>query len=385
MATSPDVSQYVDLSIFDADPADLAAQAQANHTIQFPDWIPTEGTAEVTLIEDLAVIASEMIFSINRLPGAIMATLLQLYNIFPLPGTFATATATVTFVDTQGYTIAAGTPFQIVLPSGVYNFDTVGDATAAPGSQTVSVNLISEVSASAPNGTPIGTQLQQVVQTYNIDTIVLSSAISGGTDPETNTAWLNRGANKLQSISTTLVTPGDFEAAALENPLVFRAHASDLWNPTANNGSGGQSVGWLTLSVMGEGGAPLSADQRAALQTTLDSQCIGGLNIAVLTPTVTTVNIQVNVWQKAGYTASQVQANVQTQLLLPISQGGLGMSPDQWDWSNILRYNTLVAVITQAPGVAYVTQMVTPSADVPLSGIAPLVTLGSVTVNVSGP
>lgn len=385
---SPDYTQYTDLSLYDADPSDLAQAAVNAGQVQFPGWLPEAGNTEVALIGSLAVIASELIYAVNRVVPATVSTLLQLYGITQNAGQAATANLTISFVDTQGYTLPAPATFQLTIPSGTFLFDTTADAVSIPGgAASVTVPAICEVFASAPNGTPIGTVLSQPVQSYNISSVVLASAPTGGSDAETNAQYLNRAAGTLQANNFTLVTAQNFQTAALNDvgDGVFRASVTDLWNPALNSGQGGQAAGYVTIAVLGQGGVYLSSGQKSAIQAKLQANCVAGLSVSVVDPSSYAVPIDVTVWLQPGYTAGQVTENIQATLVAPPADGGMGLTRELWPWSNIFRRNDCITAITRTPGVAYVVSLNAPPADFSIFPVGPLIELGTLAVETQGP
>ena len=386
---SPDVTQYVDLTIYDADPSTLVAQALTTAAMNWPDWKQAQTDTGVVLYQGAAVIIAELMYAANRLPGACVSTLLQLFGIEQGTGTPATATVTLTAMDTGGYTVPAGTRLGLPLADGTTATFTVDAATAIPAGQTTATADVTDaVAESVVNGTPAGTALEILDQVYFLDSASLATSPTGGVDPETNADWLNRGAMRLRSISSTLVTAADFTVAALLDTAdgIFRATTTDLWNPTLASGAGGTQAGAVTVSVIGEGGTAITSGGLTNLQSILAAACVAGLAVYVEAPTVTAIDVAGTVWQQPGYTTSQVQENIAAQLAAPVSEGGAGLSTDQWPWGASVRYNDLVTVITNTPGVAYVAgNLTSPTADVALPGVGPLATLGTVTFTVEGP
>jgi hypothetical protein len=393
-----DVSGYTDLTVYDAQPSDLVAAAISYATLQakFPSWNPLEGNTEVALLEQIAVVVAELVVAINRLPGATVATVLRLMNIIPGSGTPSTATMTMTFIDGAGYTVPNGSTFSLTLPSGVALFNTVGNAVAAPATSpavsTVTIPITCTVNASAPNGVVGGTALTSVQTSYSLNTSVLATTTAGGTDPESNSSWLSRGAAVLQSLSATIVTSDQFTTSAVQylpqgSPYGSRAMTTDNWNSATSS----SAPGYVTVSVMGSGGVTIPSGTKTALQADLSANAVAGLSISVVDATINTVNITYSAVADSGYTTSQVEANVVSALQGDPNQGGAGLIPDLWSsgtnpWNSIIRYNSIISVIAQAQGVAYVSALTVAGAttDVTMSGIAPLALLGTVTPTITG-
>lgn len=377
---SPDLSSYINLTVFDVDPSQLVAQALTDAETKLPGWNPLEGNTEVVLIESMALEVAEMIYAVNRLPGALVQALLELFYILRDPGAPATATVTFTLSDTLGHTIPGGTRLQLALPGGNFLFTTDLPATAAPGASTVTMTVTATTNSQQSNGAAIATALTLLDTVIFVDTVALATVTANGRDPETDIAWLTRGTNKLAGLASTLVVPSHFTAAALDDTVdgVYRAFTVDNWDPTANAGAGAVSEGNVTVAVIGHAGTLLSTGQKANLLSILQAGAHAGLNLHVIDPTVTAVAVTVTVFQSAGYTVAQVQANCQATL------AGF-LSTDTWGWGSTVHLNTLIALLTQVAGVSFVVAITTPASDLVLAGVAPLASLGAVTINVQGP
>lgn len=380
MATSPDLSAYVDLTVYDKNPSDLVARFLADAMFKLPGWNPLEGNTEVMIAESLALIVAELIYAINRLPGATVETLIQIFGIVRDTGAPPTATATFTLADTLGHIIPAGTRLQTSIAAGTVTFTTDAPIVCAPGSSTCTGPITGAVSTSLVNGVAPGQPLTLFDNVYFVNSVVLATAIANGRDPETDLTWLTRAINKLGGLTSTFVLPSHFTTAALNMTAdnVFRAFTIDNWDATLSGGAGGASQGHVTVAVLAASGVMLSSGQKADVLAQLTAGAMAGLAIHVIDPTITTVPVTVSVQQKSGFTVLQVQNNVTAAL------AGF-LSTDTWQWGSTVRRNDLIALLTTVTGVAFVGSLTLPAADVALSGAAPLPTLGAVTVVVTGP
>lgn len=385
---SPDVSAYVDLTVYDADPSTLYDRYVLNMQSLLPGFNPLPGTQESTIARSLALVIAEEVYAINRLPGATVQTLLQLFGIVRGVGAAASATATFSLTGSSAVDIPAGTQMQLQVGTQTYVFATTADSgTIAAGTTAVTLAVACTTNAAAPNGVPVGTAMTVLSALPWVNSVTLATAPAGGQDPETNQAWLNRGALSLQGLSSALTLPSQFTAAALADTAdtVYRATTTANWDPTAGGGAGATAQGVVTVSAMSSGGVMLTSTQQANLLAILQAKALAGLAVYVEDPTVTTVDVACTVWQEPGWTVSQLQANIAAQLASP-APAGAGLSTDLWPFTqSTVRLNDLITVITQTPGVAYVVQMTNPTADVALPGVAPLATLGTVSITVEGP
>lgn len=393
-AVSPDITDYINLTLYDVDPTTLVDRMILNSQLLLPGWNPELGVDEVTIAQGLALEVAELVFAVNRLPPAIMQALLQLFGITRGAGTPATATVTFQTQAPAATSIPQGTQLQLVLGSKSYIFETTADIPVAAGTASVTGSVQCTTNAAAVNGSAAGTNLTVLGFVSPVSSAALATSPVGGTDPETMSAWLNRGGQTLQSISSALSLPAQFTDAALADTAdgVFRAWTTSNWDPTLSGGAGATAQGSVTVSAMGQGGTMLTGPQQASLLAKLQAGALAGLAVHVVNPNVTVVPVTCTVWQEPGYTVSQVQANVAAQLAASVASGGAGLSTDLWPFTqpngalnSLVHLNNLISVITDTPGVAFVVAMTAPSADVNLPGIAPLATLGTVTVFVEGP
>jgi phage-related baseplate assembly protein len=83
--------------------------------------------------------------------------------------------------------------------------------------------------------------------------------------------------------------------------------------------------------------------------------------VNIIDPTITTVDVTATIKVLDTYNTDDVIAAVEAAL-----QNYL--TPATWSWASVLRYNELIALISNVPGVDYVADLSQPSADVTLPG-----------------
>lgn len=276
---SPDLIAYHGLTLYDVLPADLVDRAVADAAAKMPDWVPREGNMEMVLIEALSLIAAEVAFAINRVPGAITEVFIRLFEIERDLGTAATATATFNLSDTLGHTIPAGTRLLLDLGGGeTLEFTTDAGATAAAGQASVTTDITAVRNTDDANGTAIGTALELLSAVAYVDSVELATAVAAGADPEDETAWRDRAVQTFRRLVSTLVLPEHFTAAALDDALVFRATTLDNYDPGQDDEqqtvaiTGGPTGGTFTLTFDGQTTAAIAFDATAAaVQTALEA------------------------------------------------------------------------------------------------------------------
>lgn len=190
-----------------------------------------------------------------------------------------------------------------------------------------------------------------------------------GADPVTNYKVYGRtGGTELlmATVSAATFTWDDTGAVSPSGAL-----------PVANTTVGpvGDFPGHVTVAVYGDG-APLSSPQKAAIEADFETKALANLDIHVIDPTITAVNINVTVVKVASYEDATVEANITARL-------AEYLDPANWEWGGTVYRNELIAIIDQVEGVARVTTITTPASDFALNGVAPLADLGTISVTVT--
>ena len=105
---SIDVSQYVDLTLFDLNSQDIYLKALEYARIALPEWAPVDGAIETVLLQAMAIEVQELATSINRLPGGIVETLLGLMGSKRRDGTIATGEVRIDGTSQSDRTVSSG-------------------------------------------------------------------------------------------------------------------------------------------------------------------------------------------------------------------------------------------------------------------------------------
>lgn len=369
---SPDITPYLDLRIFDKSPQEIFDAAVLDLQTNLPAWVPREGNTEVLLLEALGLEVAESVFAINRLPSGIVEVLLRLFGITRDSGTPPVAALEFTMVDTAGYTIPAGTSARLSLPGGLppIIFTTNTDLVIAPASSSGTVDATGDRYTDDANSTVAATALDLMDSIIAVDSVTFDSMTTNGRDPESSTTFFSRALTRFGRLSDTLVLPTDFSAYVLENADVYRAQAFDNWD--GSGGTPGDDPGHITVAVYGNG-ATLSTGQKNALDAEMELICEANLSVHVIDPTITTQDVTAAVKVKSGYVIADVETACEAAL-------ADYLSPMTWLWSDTIRRFELVSLLDQVAGVDYVISITTPATDIALSGIATLVTAGTLAV-----
>jgi hypothetical protein len=253
-AINPASDLYIDVPI-DTDPQDLLSDCYDYLAAAIPGWAPSTGNLDVWLLMAIASICAETRDVASVVPADIFRWFgANLVNIPPINEAQATCTTTWTMVDTNGYTIPAGTQVDIPVPgSSPIPFITTTDVIIAPGSNVAAGVTIEAVNpGSAPNDIgSIGGTVELLDALTFVASVVQSSVPTGGVDDELDTDYLNRLAAELQLLAPRPILARDYAIYSRNIANVYRAAAIDLYNPvhnllTANDASLETSVGnWV--------------------------------------------------------------------------------------------------------------------------------------------
>lgn len=377
--TNPDVTPYIDLILSDKDPQDIFDAAIEVLKVRMPEWVPREGNTEVLLLEALALEVSELIFALNRIPNAVVQVFLSLVGVTRDAGAPPTVDLTFNMSGTSGYTVPAGVSVRLDLTGGLepITFTTEEELIIEPGVTTGIVSATGDRFTVEGNGTPAASYVELLDSVIYVDSVETASIVTGGRNAEDDAAYFERGIQRLARLTDTLVLPQHFESAALEEVYVKRVFALDNYNPANdanNNGPVGNDGGHITVAVYGDD-APLSVDDKAALEAKLEASAAANLDVHVIDPTITPVNITVQVKRFPNQSADAVEAAVVAAL-------ESYLSPTEWAWAATVRKNELIQTISNVAGVDYVDILSVPAGDTNLAGVAPLADAGVIAVTV---
>ena len=348
MTVSSDVPEYAGFDLVpsatEEEILDAAIQRVEN---ALPEWTPRPGNTEVVLLEAMSMLLGLELVAINDVPDVVFERLLALHKITRSPGQYATATATFTVGSTEPvYTIPTGVTLRLLNPDTGEDmeFETTEarEIVVAEGrSATVSIRA-TEYGAQV-NGVAAGAPLEVVDALPFVDSVRLGSIVLGGEDEEEDESLFNRGAARMARMTSTIVLADQFSLAAIEDERVARAFARSLADPDR---PGVEAPGHVTVTVLGYAGE-LDAGDRESIRQDLAAQAVAGLKIHVVPPDVTDLSVEVDVIVNSGAVKEDVLAAVEhrvTRYLTPL----------EWDWSEKVYRNVLVAHAAAVPGVARV-------------------------------
>lgn len=104
----------------------------------------------------------------------------------------------------------------------------------------------------------------------------------------------------------------------------------------------------------------------------MEALALAGLDVHVVDPTITSVDVAATVKVLAGYDGAEVAQAVEDTVVAYLD-------PTSWEWGGTVRRNELIALVDGVPGVDYVVALTLAAhggglgtADVALAGVAPL-------------
>ena len=373
---SIDLTQFIDLRVYDKSPEDIYEAALQVLQTALPEWEPDPTDPAVLLLQALALEVAEAGYMIDRLPTAMAEIQAGLFGLTRNPGTPPTTTVTFTMSDDTGYTIPEGTQVAMSWPGRQfsYAFYTTGPLVIPPSSTSGTVAVAGTVPTGSLNGVLAGTSLELVDALSAVETVVTASSVTGGSNAESDSDFYTRAVARYSRLSEALVLPKHFPAYALESPLVSRATVINNYDPTAYMPDPGDHPGHVTVVVYGVGGL-MTLEQRDTLEADMADRAVSGLSVHVISAELATQNIDVTVKKFATFEDADVEAEIEAAL-------NAYFSPETWPWSGTVRRNEVIALISNCVSVDYVDTLTTPASDVVLSIDDTLVSLGTLTVTV---
>lgn len=271
-------STYIDVPII-TDPDTLAADTFAFIQALIPSYVPNAGNLDTILVEAIAAMAAEVATVASSVPASIFRFFGQLVGVQPINPTPASVPATITAVDTAGYTVPAGTIIGLQTPGGsTVPFALALDVSIPVGeTESVQTATFTAVTAGAA-GSGLGGNgvAAQIITTLSfVSAVTLLDQTTGGLDGESDSSYLSRLASELVLLAPRPILPGDFAALARNIAGVGRALAVDGLSPAVNevqtitvNATGGT----FTVSFGGHTTAAIARNASAAtVQSALEA------------------------------------------------------------------------------------------------------------------
>ena len=365
-----------------------------------PGWQAHDGNLETWVVEAFSEVGAEIRALAADVPASIFTTYGQLVlGIPPQIAVSATGLATITAVDTQGYTLDVGAQFALARSGDdLVAFATLQEVTIAPGATSIGVPFAAVLQGADANGlTGAGQMLDPITWVSAID---VAAPTAGGLDAETPDAYLDRLTNLLRMVALRPILPQDFAILALQVPEVGRAVAMNLYDPGTDTWT---NVRTVTVVIAQADGTPCAADTKATVVNQLEALREVNWVIHIIDPIYEPINVTFDVVAFAGQDQTTVHdtcvANV-TAYLQPamyrlgtmspaIAGGEVIPPPDAGDPATarhqVIRVNDLIALLDRSLGVDYVVGVtINGNGDLTLGSGYTLPTPGTITGTVEG-
>lgn len=203
-----------------------------------PGWTRERADPAFQMIMTTARVIAEARDTASDVPPAIFRYQGEwLVGLPPVDAASAQTTATIVMVDNAGYTIDAGTPFEILTAGDEsFVFLTSDAVTVLPGATTTAtgeVGLVAETAGEDSSGLPDTSTIRSVDTITFIDSVTLEEDTSGGVAAETDDEYLARLVEEFRLFTPRPILPSDFAVLARRVLGVERALPLNLFSPAA--------------------------------------------------------------------------------------------------------------------------------------------------------
>jgi hypothetical protein len=202
----------------------------------YPDWDRQRADPAFQQVMTTARLIAEARDTASDVPPAI--TRYQGRWLVGLPSVEASAaqaTATATMVDDAGYTIPAGTPFEILTSGDTSQvFRTTATVVVPLGQTSTAVgelDLVAEEPGAASSGLADTLTIRPLDTLSFVLSTVLEGPTAGGADAETDDEYIARLIEEFELFTPRPILPRDFAVLARRVPGVHRALDLNLYDP----------------------------------------------------------------------------------------------------------------------------------------------------------
>lgn len=231
--TSPDFSEYIDLTVNDLQPDEIYQLAREYALIALPEFNPRTGTVEDALLQAMAYVSGLITGAVNRLPNSLIEGMLRLMGFYRRESTFASGHVIFTALDDGGLTIPAGTQLgynettddEIIF----HLFETTETATIDAGdTESASIQIVATEAGEKPV-IPDGEPLVIITPIVRLLEAEFDGTLTQGTTTETDASFFSRATTYLSSLSRSLATANQISDYVLTTYTdTYRAEAYDL-------------------------------------------------------------------------------------------------------------------------------------------------------------
>jgi hypothetical protein len=339
-----------------SDPAALQQEVYELIQTMFPEWDPAKAVLDKWIIDGCSFIGADLADIAGFVPEEILRQFgLTIFKIPVLPAEAASATVTIFIQDALGYpTIKAGTQMMFTLPDG----NKVAFRTREDVEVPVGVNELKGVIIEAIVPGAEANQLKEDPQMLDsisyISTVQQTSAnTSGGADAETPSDYLDRLTVELELLSTSPITPGDYEKLARRFGM-YRAVAIDGWDPIGETEGNERMVAVAAIDEEGEG---WSAKKKEEYEAEVEALREVNFVINAIDPVYNEINVKAEVQTLPGFDKVAVKEAVEEALksyLAAKNWANTNGEPRQWRQNTIVRQSELIWLINTVQGVDFI-------------------------------
>lgn len=380
------MSDYIDANIVVV-PEELYDLAVEYIQTRLPTWVPAEGNLDNWLIEALAQIGSQVAETAQNVPVAIFRKFgTDLVGLLPHDPSAATGTTIWTLIDEDGHEIPEGTTIAFDGPDGPVAFQTTADVVVAEGKTEVTgVEIIAVEDGEEGSGFTGEAALLDTLDF--IQTVTVEGQTTGGSDGETDEEYLSRLVDELRLQTPRPILPEDFATLARRIDDVYAAVAIDGYNPVDESLENERMV---TVATRDVDGGPNSSEVKGEVDALLQSMREVNFIVNVIDPEYTAVAVTFKGVSWPGWDEEAVEAACVEALKGYLSPKTWGLPPTAqapvWVNEPKVRYLEVAQVLNAVDGFRYVTELKVNggTADVTLSGAAPLPEAGAITGEVEG-
>lgn len=348
-----------------SDPDQLVDEAIDTITTAKPGYVANDSNLEIIVLGAAALMFANATTAASVMQAAAFRALgTKLFNVVYEGPASATASTTWTVVPSaDGYTIPAGTYLTI----DDFGFYVQADTPVDPDASTAAVTIVAAAAGTTYNA--LDGDPETVDQIDWVLDVSLDAPTSGGADAETDSAYEDRFAGLLQLQAPRPITAADYRAFVLSVPstilpegvVVGRATSIDGYDPDTDTYDNAREV---CTFVTDPDGIALDSDAMDAISAWLATYREANFLTPVAAPTYHTIYATYEIHVLPGYDPAAVLANADSALLSYLSPKLWG-SPSaavaaagRWlnstDGFNIVRYNKVLGIIENTPGVDYV-------------------------------
>ena len=384
-------------------PEALVQRAIEQLQATYPNWNPNPASPEYRMFLAFAAICAEVILLAFDIPEEEIVRVVGelVYQTPRTSATAATATSTWEATDNLGHMILVGTVVLVTAEGGTpVAFEVTEEVEIKPGETKTTAGAVKlrAVEPGAEGNIPGAAEVVPNELLAWVKAISLTMAPGGGEAEETTEAYVKRIRELSKIFKPQPILPEDFaNYVRLLVPGIQRCVAIDLLQLKLHEGHayGGNEVESeeaercvTVIPLTAEGTPPPEATLREAWER-LEAAREASFKSFVGVPTVHAIEVKVVGKFFKGFTEAEVKANVEAALqnLLNPANWGVPATGDVTGWVNrkSLRYQDVVTALSNADGFNFYTELKVngAEADIALSGIAPLVKAGTLTVTLT--